>query len=92
MPEVRNSFTIVNRSIVKDKAFSIHKAGCRSVTADKHEHAGELYPVPEDIVTVEDAMQWWLDHEMIELGYDESDFDIHPCTKQVRRNRLLRGK
>jgi hypothetical protein len=82
MSEVRNKFTIVNRSIIKEHAFSIHRAGCRDVTRDKHESSGELYPVPPGIDTVEDAMNWWLDRELVDLGYSEVDFEIYPCTQK----------
>ena len=79
---IRNRFTLVNRSIVRDKQFALHRAGCRDVTKDKHESSGELYAVPEDRTTVEQAIDWWLDQERRDLGYDESDFEVFDCCRR----------
>lgn len=70
------TFTIVNFSVYHDHCASIHKAGCQYIQRDVKDHDGHTWDVEG---TLEDALNDYIDEELIEMGFTTDDVKVHNC-------------
>lgn len=83
MPHVRELIPVVvlNHSITSASSgiASIHREGCKDIEREQRKHGSSIYG-PYDSVDL--ALAAYIDSEMEELGYSDSDVKVHPCCRQ----------
>ena len=83
MPHVRELIPVVvlNHSITSASSgiASIHREGCKDIEREARKHGSSIYG-PYDSVDL--ALAAYIDSEMEELGYSDSDVKVHPCCRQ----------
>lgn len=70
------TFTIVNFAVYSDHCASIHKAGCSYIDKDIKAHDGHTWDVAG---TLEDALNNYMDDELIEMGFSTDAVKVHNC-------------
>lgn len=83
MPHVRELIPVVvlNHSITSASSgiASIHREGCKDIEREQRKHGSSIYG-PFDSVDL--ALANYIDSEMEEMGYSDSDVKVHPCCRQ----------
>lgn len=83
MPHVRELIPVVvlNHSITSASSgiASIHREGCKDIEREARKHGSSIYG-PYDSVDL--ALAAYIDSEMEELGYSDSDVKVHPCCRR----------
>lgn len=73
-------FTVLAHGIVRNEIASIHKAGCRDIARESREHGS----VSRDVEgSLQDAIDYYVDDELLEMGYTVEDVKIHACCKDA---------
>jgi hypothetical protein len=73
--------TIINFESVRDTCASIHATGCSAIERDVHQHGGHVDE--GEFASIEEALDYYVDAEMVELGYSHADVHVHDCAAKA---------
>jgi len=73
-------FTVIGPNGIDDAAFHLHAAGCADVSKRKYGRS-EKYDI--DATDVDAALKYWIDPELIEMGYTNDDVRVFACVKEA---------
>lgn len=79
-------FTLIQFQRQRDAIASVHRTGCRDIRREAQEMAGIIHDGHE---TAQAAVDFWIDDEMLEMGWTADDVKVHNCatTKGSRSNK-----
>lgn len=75
---VHGALTVCNRSSYKDTPFAIHATGCSDIEKERTRNGAITI---DRVGTLSSAIEYVLDEETREMGYDESHVRVFPCCK-----------
>lgn len=74
-------FAVLQHSISKEHIGSVHKAGCRDIKREAQRQGSHIHEV--EVADWQEAVAWWIDPEMEEMGWRGEDMKVHACAKRA---------
>lgn len=62
-----------------NEMWQVHADGCRDVSRMVRQYLFETYSLPAE--NGEAAADWWMDDDLLEMGYTHDDIRVMPCAK-----------
>lgn len=73
------SVIVLNHGVSREHIASVHAVGCAAIEKDKRDHASVEYGPYASLI---EALDSYLDDEMIDMGYGVGDVKVHGCARK----------